>query len=83
MYEWLLKLTTPQKNFQGGESTKWSPQLILRLKIINNLVSRAVDFGVDSILGGYITEFAIDTIKSYSEVERKIFQGPKGRNLTF
>ena len=36
---------------------------------VSNAISRGVDFWVDSILQGYITEFAIDTITSYSEAE--------------
>ena len=36
---------------------------------------------LDSILEGYITEFAFDTNKSFSEVEREFFSGPCGRFL--
>ena len=32
-------------------------------------MSRAVDFWVDSILEGYITEFVVDTITSYNKAE--------------
>ena len=46
-----------------------------------NSISRAVDFWVDSILQGYITEFVVDTITSYSEAERNFFQGPQRRYL--
>ena len=34
-------------------------------------MSRDVDFWVDSILEGYVTEFVVDTITSYSEVDQK------------
>ena len=44
-------------------------------------VSRSVYFWVDSILQGYITEFAVDTITSYSEAEINFFQGPRRRYL--
>ena len=36
---------------------------------------------MDSILEGYITEFTIDTSKYYNEVERELFNGPRGRFL--
>ena len=36
---------------------------------------------LDYILEGYITEFAIDTNKSFSEAEREFFNGPRGRFL--
>ena len=48
---------------------------------VSNTIFRAVDFLVDSILQRYITEFAIEAITSYSEVEIKIFQGPRRRYL--
>ena len=48
---------------------------------VSNTISRAIDFWVDSIFQGYITEFAVETITSYSEAERKFFQGPRRRYL--
>ena len=56
--------------------------MIERLKGVRNPVSRAVDFWINSILEGYITEFVVDTITSYNEAERKKFQGPRGRYLS-
>ena len=69
LHEWLCKLATQQRNFQGGEPKEWSPFLIERLKRMNNPISRVVDFWVDSILEGYIVEFVVDTITSYSEAQ--------------
>ena len=83
LYEWLLNIATQRKHFEGGEPKKWNPQLVQRLKNIRNLVLRVVDFWVDSMLEGYITEFVVETITSYSEVGRKIFQGPRGRYLIY
>ena len=60
---------------------EWRAQLIHELTSISNPISRAVYFWVDSILQGYITEFAVETITSYSEVERHFFQGPQRRYL--
>ena len=45
-------------------------------------MSMVVDFWIDSILEGYVTEFFVDTITSYSEVGHKFFQGPRGRYLS-
>ena len=81
LYEWLSKLATQQNNFQGGEPKEWTPFLIERLKRINNPISRVVDFWVDIIIEGYITDFVVDTIMSYSDAERKKFQGPRSRYL--
>ena len=55
--------------------------MVQEVTSVSNVVSRAVDVWVDSILQGYITEFAIDTITSYSEAERDFFQGPRRRYL--
>ena len=70
----LPKLTTQKKKFQGREPTEWSPQFIQRLKRVSNHISRVVDFWVDSILEEYITDIAVDTIRSYSETKRDFFQ---------
>jgi hypothetical protein len=40
-----------------------------------------MDFWLDSILGGYITKFAVDCIQSYNIAERDFFKGPCGRLL--
>ena len=82
LHEWLSKLATQQRNFQGGELKEWNPQLIERLEGVSNLVSMHVEIWVESILEGYITEFVVDTITTYSEAERNFFQGPHGRYLS-
>jgi len=51
------------------------------LKEVSNSISRVVDFWIDSILRGYITEFAIDYTKSYSATKREFFQGPRAKYL--
>ena len=40
---------------------------------VSSTISRAVDFWFASILQGYITEFAVEAITSYSEDERIFF----------
>ena len=78
----VVEASNPTKKFQGGEPTEWSPWLIQWLKRTSNPISRAIDFWVDSILGGHITEIIVDTINSYSEVEREFFEGLRGIYLT-
>jgi hypothetical protein len=46
-------------------------------------VSRAVDLRFDSTIGGYITEFAIYILESYSQEERYFFKGTRGKFLHF
>jgi hypothetical protein len=57
--------------------------LIKKVKRINNVVSRVVDLWFDNIIGGYITEFPIDRVESYSQAERYFFKGPRGNFLHF
>ena len=57
--------------------------MVHEVTTVSNTISRAVDFWVDNILQGYITEIVVDTITSYSEVERKFFQGPQRRYLFY
>ena len=81
LYEWLAWFTYNKTNFQGGEPTTWTPKLIQELQEIDNKASQVVEVCLDSILEGYIIEFAVDTTKSYNEVERELFNGPWVRFL--
>ena len=54
-----------------------SDQLVREVTNVSNTISRDVDFWVDSILQGYITEFVVDTITSYSEAERNFSKDPE------
>jgi hypothetical protein len=40
-----------------------------------------VNFWLDSITGGFITEFAVDTVNSYTTVEEDFLKGPKVRYI--
>ena len=57
--------------------------LIKKFKRVDNVVLREVDHWFDSTIGGYITEFAIDRVESYSQAERYFFKGPRGIFLHF
>jgi hypothetical protein len=43
---------------------------IMQLQQVDNKFTRKVDFWLDSIVVGFITEFAVDTVKSYNSRER-------------
>ena len=77
----MSRLETRQTNFHRRETVEWSDQLVHEVTSVSSTISRFVDFWVESILQGYITEFAVDTITSYSEAERNFFQGPRRRYL--
>ena len=77
LHEWLSRLATRQTNFQRREEFEWSDHLVCEITNVSNPISRASDFWVGRILQGYITEFAIETITSYSEAKIIFFQGPR------
>ena len=79
LHEWLLILDRRQTNLQRREAVDWSDQLMREVTSVSNTISRVVDFWFDSILQGYIIEFAVEAITSYSEAERNFFQGPRRR----
>ena len=51
------------------------------MKNLDNPITRAVDFWLASVLGGFVTEFAVDQTKSFSEAERYFFKGYRGKYL--
>jgi hypothetical protein len=53
----------------------------LRLERVNNKFTCAVDFWLDNITVGFITEFAVDTMKSYTVAEKDFLKGPEGGTL--
>jgi hypothetical protein len=59
----------------------WTSALIKKVKRVDNVVSRAVDHWFDSTIGGYIIEFVVDRVESYSQAKRYFFQGPRGELL--
>jgi hypothetical protein len=55
------------------------PKLVTKMNYLINPTNHGVDFWLDNILGGYITEFTVDCIQSYSVAERDFFKGSRGR----
>jgi hypothetical protein len=54
---------------------------IPQLPQVNNKFMCAVDFWLDSIIAWFITEFAVDTPKSYTFAEQDFLKGPRGRYI--
>jgi len=69
--EWLLRLCEYNATWRIDGPREWTLELIQQLKELSNLISCAIDFWIDSILRGYITEFAIEYTRSYSTTERE------------
>lgn len=56
-------------------------KLVRHLEASENKIVRVVEYWIDRILGGLITEFVIDTSVSYSKYECWFFKGPRGTYL--
>ena len=78
LYDWLSKLT--DKNiFKKKRNIFWTPELIQTVQSLDNPITRALDFWLASVLEGFVTEFAVDQRKSFSEVEWYFFKGYRGK----
>jgi len=44
-------------------------------------IVQVVDHWIDQIIGGFITEFAVDTTISYCEAERHFLKGLQGKYI--
>jgi hypothetical protein len=63
--EWILRLKDNHATNQLRQ-LDWTPVQVEQLHQVNNKFTCVVDFWLDSIVAGFITEFAVDTAKSYS-----------------
>ncbi len=79
LYKWIMKLADSQGRWKLGSPIVWTPELVRRLEESEEKIVRAVDHWLDHIIGGFITEFAVDTSISYSEVEQHFLKGPRGK----
>jgi hypothetical protein len=53
----------------------------MQLIQVNKKFTRAIDFWLDNIVAGFITEFAVDAVKSYTATENNFLKGPRGRYI--
>jgi hypothetical protein len=54
---------------------------IVQLEQVNGKFARAIDFLLENIVVGFITEFTLSIMKSYSAVEQEFLKGPRGRYI--
>ena len=79
LYEWIVKLADSQGRCKLDSPIVWTPKLVCRLKASKDKIACIIDHWLDRIIGGFITEFAVDTSVSYSEVEWHFLKGPRGK----
>jgi hypothetical protein len=83
LYEWLARLADTQFEIISRPHAVWTSTLIKKFKKVDNVVSREVDLWFDNTIGGYIIEFYIDRVESYSQAKRYFFKGPIGKFQQF
>ena len=80
LYDWLSKLTDTSI-LKKKRNIIWTPELIQIMKNLDNPITRIVDFWLASVLEGFVTEFAVEQRKRFSEAERYFFKGYHGKYL--
>jgi hypothetical protein len=83
LYEWITRLADTHFNVILRPPVVWMSALIKKVKRVNKAMSKVVDHWFDSTIGGYITEFVVDIVESYSQAKRYFFKGPRGFFLHF
>lgn len=81
LYEWIMKLANDQGRWRLDSPIVWTLELVRRLEAFEDKMTCVVDHWLAYIIGGFMTEFAIDTSVSYSEVECHFLKGSRGKYL--
>ena len=81
LYDWIATLAESEGRCKLDQPIVWIPELVRRLEASEDKIARAVDHFLDQIIGGFVTEFVIDTTVRYSEVERRFLKGPQGKYI--
>jgi hypothetical protein len=65
LQEWILRLKYTHMT-NHIRTVVWTTKNIVRLERVNKKFMHAVDFWLDNITAGFIIEFVVDTMKSYT-----------------
>jgi len=75
LYKSIAKLTYSQGRCRFEKLIVWTLELVCRLEALEDKIVCTVDHWLDRIIGGFFTEFVVDTSVSYSEVEQRFLKG--------
>jgi len=81
LYERIARLADDKGSWRLDGPIVWTPDLVRRLESSEDKIPRAIDHWLDQVIGGFVIEFAVDTLVSYSEAKRCFFKGPQGKYL--
>ena len=83
LYEWIAKLIDNQGRWKLDGPIVWTPKLVWRLEASKDKIARAIDHWLGRIIGGFVTEFTVDTLVIYSEAEQHFLKGPRGKYVKY
>ena len=75
LYEWIARLADSHGRCKLDQSIVWTPELVRKLDASKDKIVRAMDHWLDWIIGGFITEFVVDTTVNYSKAKQCFLKG--------
>ena len=78
LQEYLYRLAEFYTCAKDDAITRCTPELVQQLEKSSNKITHAIDYWIDSILSGFVTNFAINNFASYSKTKRIFFKDPRG-----
>jgi len=81
LYEWIAKFVDVQGRWRLDNPIVWTSELVQRMEASEDKLTHVVNHSLDRVIGRFVTEFAVDTLVSYNEVERHFFKGLRGKYL--
>ena len=83
LYKWITKLTDNQRRCRLDKPIVWNLELVCRLEASKDKIVRIVDHLLHQTIGGFITDFLVDTSVNYNEAERRFLKGPQGKYIKY
>lgn len=83
LWEWIAKLEDSQGRWKFDDPIVWTLELVQTLEASKDKITNNVDHWIDQIIRGFITEFVIGTLVSYSEAEQGFLKGPWGKYIKY
>jgi hypothetical protein len=82
VFQWLDHLQeAPEYKDRVKRKYNWTVEGLVTLHHLDHLISRAVDFWVQTVLEGYIIEFSAENHQYFSKEEAIFKEGARGRLL--
>jgi len=67
LYEWITKPADNQGRWKLDGLIMWTPELVKSLEALEDKIACVVDHWLNCIIGGFVTNFVVETLVSYSE----------------